>query len=97
MSNRLNSKVTRAFTVDNLLHFAIYVLQERDRLAAKKLSKVSQSRERFLLEKGRGRDRARTKEPPTETLASKLRVFIRMQEGQSIEQLTDIIDTIKRV
>lgn len=72
------------------------LIQERDRLAAKRLSKVSRSRERFLLEKGRGGHGTRSKEPPTETLASKLSVFVRMQEGQSIEQLTDTIQTIER-
>ena len=49
-------------------------------MAAKGLSRISQSRERFLLEKGGG-DGGANALGPTGNLVSGLRVFVRIQEG----------------
>lgn len=70
-------------------------LQERDRLAAKGLSRISRSRERFLLEKGGGDDGANA-QGPVGQLVSGLRVFIRIQEGQKAEDVAEMIDAIER-
>lgn len=67
---------------------------ERERLAAKGLSRISQSRERFLLEKGGGDDGANAL-GPMGNLVSGLRVFVRIQEGQPIEEVVEIIKNIE--
>lgn len=63
-------------------------------MAAKGLSRISQSRERFLLEKGGGDDGANAL-GPMGNLVSGLRVFVRIQEGQPIEEVVEIIKNIE--
>lgn len=70
-------------------------LQERDRLAAKSLSRISKSRERFLLEKGGGDDGANS-QGPVGNLVSGLRVFIRIQDGQKAEDVAEMVGAIER-
>lgn len=69
--------------------------QERDRLAAKGLSRISQSRERFLLEKGGG-DGGANAQGPVANLVSGIRVFVRIQEGQPIEEVAEIVKNIEQ-
>ncbi|CAM9461734.1 unnamed protein product [Sphacelaria rigidula] len=67
--------------------------EERDRLAAKGLSKVSESRERFLLEKGGGEGGA-NEQGPLGTIATGLGVFVRIEKGQ---QPREVIETINMI
>lgn len=67
--------------------------QERDRLAAKGLSKVSESRERFLLERGGGEGGA-NEQGPIGTIAAELGVFLRIEKGQ---QPREVIETINAI
>lgn len=62
-------------------------------MAAKGLSRISQSRERFLLEKGGGENGANS-QGPVGSLVSGLRTFVRIEDGQSVDELADIIETI---
>ncbi|CAM9439257.1 unnamed protein product [Pylaiella littoralis] len=66
---------------------------ERKRLEAKGLSRISQSRENFLLEKGGGDNGANSK-GPVGNLVSGLRTFVRIQDGQSVDEVADIVQTI---
>lgn len=67
--------------------------QERDLLSDKVLSKVSQSRERFLLERG-GDDRRANQEGPMATVAEGLHVFMRIEKGQ---QAPEVVETILEI
>lgn len=67
--------------------------QERKRLAAKGLSRISQSRERFLLEKSGGENGANS-QGPVGSLVSGLRTFVRIEEGQSVDDVAGIVKTI---
>lgn len=73
--------------------FPTYFWQERKRLEAKGLSRISQSREKFLLEKGGGDNGANSK-GPVGNLVSGLRTFVRIQDGQSVDEVADIVQTI---
>ncbi|CAM9795046.1 unnamed protein product [Ectocarpus sp. 6 AP-2014] len=68
---------------------------ERKRLAAKGLSRISQSRERYLLEKGGG-DNGANQRGPVGSLVSGLRTFVRIQEGQSVDDVAEIVNTIEQ-
>lgn len=63
-------------------------------MAAKGLSRISQSRERFLLDKGGGDDGPNAL-GPMGNLVSGLRVFVRIQEGQPIDEVVEIIKNIE--
>lgn len=67
--------------------------EERDLLSDKVLSKVSQSRERFLLERG-GDDRRANQEGPMATVAEGLHVFMRIEKGQ---QAPEVVETILEI
>lgn len=71
------------------------VLQERKRLAAKGLSRISQSRERFLLEKG-GSENGASSQGPVGSLVSGLRTFVRIEQGQSIDDVARIVKQIEQ-
>lgn len=70
-------------------------LQERKRLAAKGLSRISQSRERYLLERGGGENGANPR-GPVGSLVSGVRTFVRIQEGQSVDDVAAIVNTIEQ-
>lgn len=72
---------------------AIPDTQERKRLAAKGLSRISQSRERFLLEKGGG-DKGANSQGPVASLVSGLRTFVRLEEGHSVDEVAETVKTI---
>lgn len=82
-----NLSVWQCYCCDN------YLFQERKRLAAKGLSRISHSRERFLLEKGGG-DHGVHSQGPVGNLVSGLRTFVRIQDGQSVDEVADIVQTI---
>eukprot|EP00752_Nemacystus_decipiens_P017944 g16084.t1 len=66
---------------------------ERKRLAAKSLSRISPSRERFLLEKGGG-DKGVHAQGPVASLVTGLRVFVRLEDGHSVDEVAEIVETI---
>ncbi|CAM9599411.1 unnamed protein product [Ectocarpus fasciculatus] len=68
---------------------------ERKRLAAKGLSRISQSRERYLLERGGGENGANPR-GPVGSLVSGVRTFVRIQEGQSVDDVAAIVNTIEQ-
>ncbi|CAN0078079.1 unnamed protein product [Scytosiphon promiscuus] len=68
---------------------------ERKRLAAKGLSRISQSRERFLLEKSGG-EKGANSQGPVGSLVSGLRTFVRIEEGQSVDDVAGIVKTIEQ-
>jgi hypothetical protein len=70
------------------LHAALQ--EERERLQAKGLNKVSRSRQRFLsTEEGAGRSQA-----PDAALNDKIRVFLRVDDDSRAEQLADVVAAI---
>lgn len=73
----------------------MHLCQERGRLAAKGLSKVSESRQRYLLGRGAG-DKGANRDGPVATIASGLHVFVRIMEGQQAAEIAKIILAIEQ-